>query len=85
MENGKIIVKVCVGTYCFVSGGHELKNLKHELPQHLEDKVKVEASVCVGCDRITSSPKPPYVSINNELIEKATIAKVVARLEEMVK
>ena len=76
----KFNVKICVGTYCYVMGGSKLTNLKSQLPDDLKDEVYVEASVCLGCDKITSDPKPPYAEINGKLIEKADLEKIILAL-----
>jgi len=83
MEN-KIKVRICVGTYCYVMGGHELKEIKNKLPDDLRDKVYVEASLCLGCDNIKANPEPPYAEINGKLMEKATIEKIVAELRNLL-
>jgi NADH:ubiquinone oxidoreductase subunit E len=76
----KLDVKICVGTYCYVMGGSKLNNLKSQLPDDLKDEVYVEASVCLGCDRITTDPKPPYAEVNGKLIEKANLEKIIAAI-----
>ncbi|MDP4292375.1 MAG: hypothetical protein Q8908_14955 [Bacteroidota bacterium] len=73
-------VKICVGTYCYVMGGSNLNNLKSQLPDDLKEEVYVEASVCLGCDKITSDPKPPYAEVNGKLIEKADLDKIISAL-----
>jgi NADH:ubiquinone oxidoreductase subunit E len=78
----KLNVKICVGTYCYVMGGSKLNNLKSQLPDDLKEKVYVEASVCLGCDKMTSDPKPPYAEVNGKLIEKANLDKIVAAIRE---
>lgn len=81
MKNDKkLSVKICVGTYCYVMGGSKLTNLKSQLPADLKDEVYVEASVCLGCDKMTSDPKPPYAEVNGKLIEKADIEKIISEL-----
>jgi NADH:ubiquinone oxidoreductase subunit E len=77
----KINIKVCVGTYCYVMGGHQLREIKTLLPEYLQDKVKVEASVCLGCDELNSKPNPPYVKINEELMASASLEKIILKLE----
>ena len=78
----KLNVKICVGTYCYVMGGSKLNNLKSQLPDDLKEKVYVEASVCLGCDKMTSDPKPPYAEVNGKLIEKANLDKIIAAIRE---
>jgi len=80
-----INVKICVGTYCYVMGGHELRELKTKLPAHLSDRVKVEASVCLGCNELGEEPKPPYAQVNGELMAEATVQKIVDKLEKLIR
>jgi NADH:ubiquinone oxidoreductase subunit E len=82
MEN-KVKLKICVGTYCYVMGGHDLKEIKNQLPSDLRDKVYVEASVCLGCDKLTSDPQPPYAEIDGQLIPQASVEKIISKLREM--
>jgi len=79
----KLKVKICVGTYCYVMGGSKLNNLKSQLPDDLKEDVHVEASVCLGCDKMTSDPKPPYAEVNGKLIEKANLEKIISALREV--
>lgn len=76
----KIKVRVCVGTHCYVTGNHKFKDIKDQLPDDLKDKVFVEGSVCLGCDKMTREPKHPYVEVNGTLIENATLEKIIACL-----
>lgn len=79
----RIIVKICVGTHCYVMGGYELRDLKLKLPEHLAEKVNVKASVCLGCDKI-SKPVPPYVEINGELMEAANFEKIIKKIRSLI-
>jgi NADH:ubiquinone oxidoreductase subunit E len=84
MEN-KIKLRVCIGTYCYVMGGYELKDIKGQLPDDLKDKVYVEASICLGCDSSGSEPQPPYVEIDGELIPYANVEKIISNLRMKLK
>lgn len=76
----KSSVKVCVGTYCYVMGGSKLNNLKSQLPDDLKEEVYVEASVCLGCDKLGAEPKPPYAEVNGKLMPQATLEKIIAAI-----
>jgi len=78
-----IKIKICVGTYCYVMGGHELRELKTKLPAHLAPKVTVEASVCLGCNELGEDPKPPYAEINGTLMSEASVQKIIDVLEKL--
>jgi NADH:ubiquinone oxidoreductase subunit E len=81
----KIKLKICVGTYCFVMGGNELKEIKNQLPADLKDKVYVEASVCLGCDAKGIEQKPPYVEIDGYLMPEANAEKIINYLRGISK
>lgn len=76
----KIKVRVCVGTHCYVTGNHKLKDIKDQLPDDLKDIVFVEGSVCLGCDQLTRAPKHPFVEVNGTLIENASLEKIISYL-----
>ena len=42
-------VRICVGTYCYITGGQELAKLKKNLPEDLVNKVEIIGSACLGC------------------------------------
>lgn len=70
-----LIVRVCVGTYCYLQGGEELAKWKFYLPEILKDKVTFLGSACLGCNN--DNAKPPYAKVGEVLIENATPQKVV--------
>ena len=78
----KIKVRICVGTYCFVMGNHDLKDLKDKLPKDLKNKVYVEGVVCLGCDKLKENPQPPYVEVNGKLINNACFEKIVDEIRK---
>ena len=42
----KIVVKICMGTTCFVMGASDLQELTDIIPEKYGDKVEVVASTC---------------------------------------
>jgi len=80
----KIIVRVCVGTHCYVMGNHNLKDIKDQLPDDLKERVFVEGSVCLGCEKMTKKPQHPYVEVDGTLIENASLEKIIIRLRQLV-
>ena len=52
-------VRICVGTYCYITGGQELAKLKKNLPEDLVNKVEIIGSACLGCHENEGSAKPP--------------------------
>ena len=59
---GKIEVKICMGTMCYVMGGAELKAAIDSLPQDEQEKIQVSYSPCLGM--CNDGGEPPYVQIN---------------------
>jgi NADH:ubiquinone oxidoreductase subunit E len=82
--NSKVKLKICVGTACYVTGGHKLADIKNTLPPHLKDKVSVEWSVCLGCDKTEEVQQPPYAEVNGKLIAKATFESILSEITKCV-
>ncbi|MBR2386366.1 NAD(P)H-dependent oxidoreductase subunit E [bacterium] len=81
----KIEVKVCLGTTCFVMGSSNLQTLTELIPQKYGDKVEVTGSSCLGvCSTNWEFSKAPYVKVGEELIQEATIEKVVEEIERQL-
>lgn len=80
----KIKVSICTGTACYVMGASELLLLGEMLPEDLKDKVEIEGVTCLDkCKGAGSGKsKPPYVLVDGELIESATVQSVIAKIEE---
>ena len=76
----KITVKICIGTYSYVMGGADLINIEKYIPGHLLSAVNVSGTIEIpGIDE--KKLKPPYASVNNQLITEATEAKIVKAIE----
>ena len=79
----KISVKVCLGTTCFVMGGANLQELIEIIPRRYGDKVEVSGSQCLGmCSIQWNYSKAPYVKVDEDIIEEATVEKVLSALDE---
>lgn len=79
----KISIKVCLGTTCFVMGGANLQELSDIIPRKYGDKVEVSGSPCLGmCSIQWNYSKAPYVKIDDEIIEEATVEKVLNKIEK---
>jgi len=75
-EEIKYKVKICTGTLCHVMGGAELPALEDHLPENLKSKVIVKGMVCENYCNETDL-KPPFVLINEELMQEASIEKII--------
>ena len=82
----KVSVKVCLGTTCFVMGGSNLQELSEIIPKKYGDKVEVAGSPCLGlCSIKMEYAKAPYVKVDNDVIEDATVEKVIAAIDAKFK
>ncbi len=78
----KITVKVCMGTTCFVMGGGNLQELNDIIPKKYGDKVEVEGCNCLGlCSINWEYSKAPYVKVNDDVINEATVEKVLEAID----
>ncbi len=80
----KIEVKICTGTLCYVMGGSELQILSDFLPENLKDKVEIRGATCLDYCNVSGSSKAPFVKVGDEVVENATIAKVIACIESQL-
>lgn len=79
----KVSVKVCLGTTCFVMGGNNLQELNEIIPQKYGDKVEVSGSPCLGlCSINWEYSKAPYVKVDDEIVQEATVEKVLEAIEK---
>lgn len=78
----KIEVKVCLGTTCFVMGSSYLQELIDIVPKKYGDKVEVTGSNCLGlCSINWEYSKAPYVKVDDEVVQEATVEKVLNAIE----
>jgi NADH:ubiquinone oxidoreductase subunit E len=70
-------VRICVGTYCYITGGEELAKMKKNLPEDIKDKVEMIGSACLGCHDMEGVAKPPYAKVGDVLIQECTEEKLL--------
>lgn len=75
-------IKICFGTLCFIMGGAAFEMLGEHLPEEIRNKVRVEGMNCPGFCHKAEFGKPPFVMVNQTLIAKANIQKVIAKVRE---
>jgi NADH:ubiquinone oxidoreductase subunit E len=65
-------------------GASELLLLEEMLPENLKDKVEIEGVTCLERCKNTGigKNKAPFVLVDGELIESATVQSVLAKIEE---
>jgi NADH:ubiquinone oxidoreductase subunit E len=83
-------VRICTGTACFVMGGADLLLLAEELAERwgprgitremIEDRIHISGSPCIGHCR-ESGLRPPFLTIDGQLIGEATLEGVLAYLD----
>lgn len=80
--NKKFKITICSGTACYVLGGAQLMMLEDLLPVELKDQVEIVGSNCLQACRQESSGQPPFVKINDFLMESASIGKIIDYLRK---
>ncbi len=80
----KIKVSICTGTTCYVMGASELLLLEDELSEDIKEKVEIEGLTCLELCKGGSNSKAPYVLIDGEVHEEATLQSVIEKIKEKV-
>ncbi len=82
----KISVKICIGTTCYVQGQSNMKELSKIIPEKYGDNVELTPSQCLGvCSIKWGDPKPPYAKVDEDIIQEATVEKVIKAIDEKLK
>lgn len=80
---GKVNVKVCLGTTCFVMGSSNLQELIETVPAKYGEKVDVIGVPCLGlCSIDWEYSRAPYVKVDDDVIYEATVEKVLSAVEK---
>lgn len=82
-SSSKIKVVICSGTACFVMGASDILLLEENLSPELAECVDVEGATCLGLCKAGERNKAPFVTINGEVMEQASLPKVMARIREL--
>ena len=69
---GKIELKICMGTMCYVMGGAELKAAIDSLPHEEREQIQISYSPCLGM--CNDGGEPPYVQVNGRTIARVSTA-----------
>ncbi len=78
----KFKITICSGTACYVMGGAQLMMLADLLPAEFRDEVEIVGSTCLQACRKGDNAQPPFVKINDYLMESASIARIVDYLRK---
>ncbi len=79
----KIRVRVCTGTACFVMGASDILLLNESLPEDVRERVALEGAPCLGMCHAGTKGRAPFVSVNGEMIESATLPVVMDKVMEI--
>jgi NADH:ubiquinone oxidoreductase subunit E len=77
----EINICICLGTACHVLGSSQFHDLPEMLSPELRQKVRIEWTRCLGYCREAGSGRPPFVTVNDELITEATLPKLLEKLQ----
>lgn len=78
----KLVVKICTGTLCYVTGGADLQVLDEHISPEMLEKLNIVGAPCLNhCNNCDESKNPPFVEVGNKVIGDATIEKVVAAIK----
>lgn len=79
----KFKISICSGTMCYVMGGARMAMLESIIPANLKDEVELTGSTCLeACSK--PNAKPPFVKINDFIMEDASPEKVVEYLQKHI-
>jgi len=76
-------IKICCGTMCYIMGGAEMHLIREHLPEPLQDQVQIEGISCLGLCEKEGDSQHPYVLINNEVMPKASIQKIIQYIQNL--
>ncbi|MDR2192719.1 MAG: NAD(P)H-dependent oxidoreductase subunit E [Endomicrobium sp.] len=78
-----IEVKICLGTSCYIMGSSYLQELADIMPSKFSGRVNIIGHNCLGqCMSQGEKSNPPYVQIDDEILDGATIEKVLEYIEK---
>lgn len=80
-----IHLQICQGTTCYVMGAASLASLEAHLPEDLAGRVRVTGCRCLGLCLDGAFGGAPYVTIDGEVLARATPESVIAALRARLK
>ena len=85
----KVVVRICVGTACFVQGGSDLLLYNDFLDPAVLSGCEIEGCSCLEACKISKDPndvngKPPFISINGKVYGGITQDRFCKLLSEAV-
>jgi len=80
----KIIIKICMGTTCFIMCNSELQEIEEEIDPKLLPFIEIMGSSCLGYCKESNYHKIPCATINGRIIENVSKANLIKNIEEAV-
>ena len=80
--NKKFKITICSGTACYILGGAQLMMLEDVMPAEFKDQVEIVGSACLQACRLGNDAHPPFVKINDYLMDSASIHKILDYLRK---
>lgn len=78
----EITVKICCGTTCYILGNFQLLSSLASLPTEMQQRVEVIGSACLGYCCQSDVGRPPFVTVNDQLIIQATEEKILTAIRD---
>ncbi|MDR1324421.1 MAG: NAD(P)H-dependent oxidoreductase subunit E [Treponema sp.] len=80
----KINVSICTGTSCYVMGGSELLLLEEYLTPEQRGLLELKGVSCLDLCHNAKYGKAPFVEINGQPMEQASIQSVLERINTLL-
>ena len=77
-------LQICQGTTCYVMGAAQLASLATTLPDDLRGRVRVTGCRCLGLCLDGKFGGAPYVTIDGEVLARATTDAAIAALRARI-
>lgn len=77
-----LILEICQGTACFVMGSSELLAIAEYMPETWREKVEIRGAACFDKCHDNRYGKAPYVRLDGEVMESASVGTVLLRIAE---
>ncbi len=83
--NGKLQVRICSGTACYVQGGSYLFDIEERLTNDERSRVDIRGVSCLGCCSAKDTGVPPFASVGDTLLPQATIHSLTAEIRRQLR
>ncbi len=80
-----VVVEICQGTTCFVMGSSELQDIEQYFPDSWKSEVEIRGCACLDRCKNNRYGKAPFVRIDGDVVESATVAGLLTILAEKMR